>query len=426
MSSSLLFIYRTIVAPIGVLLMVTLGAIFIPKVRVGLRLRRQKRQWPKFSAPPIWIHAASGEFEYAKPVIREIKKNNPDQPIVVTYFSPSFAEAVQKFPGVDFSLPLPIDLPGPTRQFLKKLRPQCGLIARTDLWPELLHQAKSLKIPLILFSVTKTKRPPGAFKIFTQWLYGYLDHVFTVSEADAAVLKGILPSAKIEAIGDTRFDQVLERLKSPKVLRIELKPERSKTLVAGSTWWEDEKVLIEALTPLLKAGKLQLVIAPHEPTASHVDSLHHEFQKRNIPVQLYSRAPEFDSGVLIADQIGILAELYQWGSLAFVGGSFKKTVHSVMEPLAAGCLTYVGPYHRNNREAIEFQTLKLDGEAMVQVALNAEQLRDRVEKHLVANDLATRIEGIRSAVAARGGATQKLTAFLSRSYHSAAEESSSL
>lgn len=421
-----LFLYRTIVAPIGVLFMVTLGSVFIPKVRMGLRLRRARRDWPRFTSQPVWIHAASGEFEYAKPLIRELKKQNPKTPIVVTYFSPSFSEAIKKFPGVDFSLPLPIDLPGPTRQFLKKLNPKCGLIARTDLWPEILHQAHSLHIPLILFSVTKTKRPSAIVRSLYHWLYGYLDAVFTVTDADASVLKGILPDAQIEAIGDTRFDQVLERLNSPKALRTELKPDRQKTLVAGSTWWEDEKVLLEALTPLLRDHKMQLIVAPHEPTPSHLESLHHEFQKRNIAVQFYSRAPEFDSGVLIIDQIGILAELYQWGSMAFIGGSFKKTVHSVMEPLAAGCLTVVGPYHRNNREAIEFQSLKSQGESFVQVARDAKQFREIIENGLVASNLTTRIESIRQAVAARGGATKKLTEFLSRSYRQQAEEPSSL
>ena len=47
---------------------------------------------------PVWIHAASGEFEYAKPVIRELAKAG--KPVLVTYFSPTFADNVRKFPGV--------------------------------------------------------------------------------------------------------------------------------------------------------------------------------------------------------------------------------------------------------------------------------------------------------------------------------------
>jgi 3-deoxy-D-manno-octulosonic-acid transferase len=73
------------------------------------------------------------------------------------------------------------------------------------------------------------------------------------------------------------------------------------------------------------------------------------------------------------DQTGILAELYTQAQFAFVGGSFKKTVHSVMEPLAAGCVTFVGPKHQNNREALAIKNVKLkslNGEAAV-IAVNS-------------------------------------------------------
>jgi 3-deoxy-D-manno-octulosonic-acid transferase len=402
-------LYRALIAPAMLLLAMTFGTLFLPKVRAGLRLRRQRRPWPHFDLAPVWIHASSGEFEYAKPLIRELKERDPRRPVVVTYFSPSFAKAIEKFPGVDFSLPLPLDLPGPTRDFLLRLKPKCGLIARTDLWPELLHQARSLSVPMILFSVTKTKAPNSLIAVFYKWIFGYLDAVFTVSEADAKILKSILPKLSIQAIGDTRFDQVLTRLNSPKPLRDSLQPSHEKTFVAGSTWPEDEKVLLEALTPLLQADQMQLVIAPHEPTPSHVESLIEQFKKKNIAVALYSKADSFKSGVLIVDQIGILAELYRWGAFAFVGGSFKASVHSVMEPLAAGCLTFVGPFHRNNREAIEFQNLKSGSQSFVQAVKTPEELRSALEasSHIAIGD------AIKSAIRARGGASKRLADQLS-------------
>jgi 3-deoxy-D-manno-octulosonic-acid transferase len=413
MKSPAIFLYRAFVAPFSVLIAVTIGALFIPKVRAGLRLRRVRRQWPHFDIAPIWIHASSGEFEYAKPLIHELKERHPRIPIVVTYFSPSYAKAVEKFPGVDFALPLPLDLPGPTRDFLLRLKPKCGLIARTDLWPELLYQARNLNVPMILFSVTKTKAPNSFVAAFYKWIFSYLKAVFTVSEADANVLQNILPDLSIEAIGDTRFDQVLARLSSPKPIREQLRPVRGKTLVAGSTWPEDEKVLLEALIPLIKSDRLQLVIAPHEPTSSHIESLLQQFKKHGIPAALYSSADVFTSGVLIIDQVGILAELYRWGRFAFVGGSFKGSVHSVMEPLAAGCLTFVGPFHRNNREAIEFQNLKSGSHPFVQALKTAEELQSNLEASFNLNLQ----DEIRRAILERGGASKRLADHLQSFIH---------
>ena len=407
MRTFFLLVYRLFVAPLGVLLAITVGAIFVPKIREGLRLRRIKREWPDFKERPIWIHASSGEFEYAKPFITELKSRRPQTPVVVTYFTPSFATAIARFPGVDFSLPLPVDLPGPTRGFLAKLKPRMGFIARTDLWPELLHQASALRISLVLFSVTKT-RPPGVMsKLYQKWLFGYLTSVYCVSEDDVRFLRGSVANIPLAAIGDTRFDQVLARLRNPRPLRDGLKPEWSKTIVAGSTWSEDETVLLQALRTLLLDDRLCLILVPHEPTPSHIQSLITDLTKLGIPHVLYSKADRFSGGVLLVDQMGILAELYQWGAFAFVGGSFRKSVHSVMEPLAAGSQTWVGPYHRNNREAIDFQSLSYRGIPFVKSVRSSNELQELAEKSLagVSDEFS---KSLRAEIESRGGASRRL------------------
>lgn len=408
----LLFIYRVFIAPWAILLVITLGSLIVPKIRSGLRLRRLRRRWPKFETRPIWIHASSGEFEYAKPFIRELKARSPEIPIVVTYFSPSYAKFIADFPGVDYSLPLPLDLPAPCQQFFSRIRPQVGFIARTDLWPELLAQARSFHVPLILFSALKAKPSPFYLKWFYQWLWSYLTAIFCVGASDEKNILATDPTAKTLVVGDSRFDQVRYRLLNPKATREELCPkDRLTTLVAGSTWPEDERVLLNALAKLLRENRIKLVIAPHEPSQNHLDHLIAELKKEQIQVELYSQASSFLSGVLIIDQVGILAEMYRWGALAFVGGSFKRSVHSVMEPLAAGCLTLVGPFYQNNREAIDFMNLNTESFSFVEKCLSADDLKLVVEKWLQRPEI-TIYDEIRRAVDERTGASAKLADLL--------------
>jgi 3-deoxy-D-manno-octulosonic-acid transferase len=172
--------------------------------------------------------------------------------------------------------------------------------------------------------------------------------------------------APIFVLGDTRFDQVQFRLKNPKALPAQLRPTLP-ALVAGSTWPQDERILIEGLAPLLLKQKIQMLLVPHEPTNAHIQSLERQLTKAGLQFQKYSDGLAWTSAqVLIVDQVGVLAELYQWANIAFVGGSFKASVHSVMEPLGAGCLTLVGPYYSNNREALEFSQIPaIDGRATV-------------------------------------------------------------
>ena len=61
--------------------------------------------------------------------------------------------------------------------------------------------------------------------------------------------------------------------------------------------------------------------------------------------------------ILILDEIGLLADVYRYSSLAFIGGSFVSKVHSVMEPLCALNPVIVGPFYENNPEAVQFQKL---------------------------------------------------------------------
>src|SRR6185437_15712095 len=106
------FVYRFIIWPI-VIVAVLFTKRWNKKLSQAYLIRKHRQDIPAFDRPPIWIHASSGEFEYARPVIRQLKAADPAQPIVVTYFSPSYASAIAATPGVDWSTPLPLDLPGP-------------------------------------------------------------------------------------------------------------------------------------------------------------------------------------------------------------------------------------------------------------------------------------------------------------------------
>ena len=117
------------------------------------------------------------------------------------------------------------------------------------------------------------------------------------------------------------------------------------------------------LFPALKgfmAGGGRVIFAPHEVTEARLQNLLKLIAQSQWSYQFYSKSEHWLSQVLIIDEVGILPEVYLWGSLAFVGGSFKQKVHSVMEPLAAGLPTAVGPHHSNNREALRFQNTILE------------------------------------------------------------------
>ena len=400
-------LYRCL-APLLALLL-PLIAPFNAKLRRGLKMRLRPRTPPTFAEAPLWIHAASGEFEYAKAVIRELKSRRPTLPIVVTYFSPTYANNVESFPGVDHAEPLPLDLPGPTRGFLKRLRPRACVIARTDFWPELLTQARRLGIPRLVFAYTQ--RPGGGLKNYvTRLRLNLIDEILTVSDADQRAVRELLPNARVDAVGDPRFDQVAFRLDHPRALPASLRP-TGPTLVAGSTWEADEAVLLPAVADLVRTGRLKLILVPHEPTAAHVAQLEAKLEKLNLKSKRYSEGVPFDS-VLIVDQTGILAELYAWGEFAYVGGSFGRGVHSVMEALGTGAFTFVGPRHLNNREATEYAALRFEDRPGLNVIRTAEELREALTAWLDVPERPRVADALRAEFQNRRGAAAVIAARL--------------
>ncbi len=162
--------------------------------------------------------------------------------------------------------------------------------------------------------------------------------------------------ANVSVEGDTRFDQVFYRLSQEPKLKLK---SLNKILVCGSTWPEDETVLYETFSELIKKN-IKIVLSPHEVDAKTILRIQKEIIRRGLSYQILSNEIDFleinfENNILIIDKIGYLADAYRYGDMAFVGGSFKGKIHSVMEPLCCGLPVVTGPYYRNNPEAVKYQ-----------------------------------------------------------------------
>lgn len=371
------------------------------------------------TARPYWIHAASGEIEYARPVIRELKKQYPDTPILVTYSSPSAKKILAGIPEIDVWAALPWDFSFLIRRFIKKWNPRLLLFSRTDVWPVLAKVTYQEKIPTILFSATfadNSSRLKGPTRFLTRFTLGLLSEIHCVSPEDIQNVQNLNLQVPLVASGDTRFDQVFHRLENPKALKSTLIPSPEDfVFIAGSTWPEDEAVLIPALEKL-KILNIKVIVAPHETTPSHLEHLEKKLKEADLNFVRYSQTEIWPAGaLLIVDQVGILAELYTWSDIAFVGGSFKKQVHSVMEALAAGLPVLVGPYHRNNREALFYQKKNYSSGMIVQVVHSPDDivvLLQRMKK--VQSQIPHIKEEIRAEIGKNRHSTQRVLSTLQK------------
>lgn len=310
------------------------------------------------AGPTLWLHGASaGELAGAAPVVAELRRGLPDLRLLVTYSSPSGRPAAKRLAPAYHGF-VPLDLRGHTDRAVHAVRPAALVYAKYDVWPNLTRSATASGVPVALVNATvrpgsRRLRHPG--KAVLAAAYRSLAAVGAVGDEDRARLEAL--GARREAVsvtGDAAIDQALARLEEARdrSLRLPARAPGVVRLIGGSTWAEDEAVLVEAVAEL---RSVELVLVPHEPSPENVERIRSRIQLRmRASPRLFSElgdgAPVAQPGVapppLIVDAVGLLAELYGEGDIAYVGGGLAgKGLHSVVEPAAAGLPVLFGSRH---------------------------------------------------------------------------------
>jgi 3-deoxy-D-manno-octulosonic-acid transferase len=351
------------------------AAPFNEKIAEGLRGRRGLRpRWIEKAAHLerrgrlIWFHVSSvGEYEQAKPVMNLLAERlGPSLEFALTFYSPSGMNYYERFDRskrigpVRFLDYLPIDTPGNARFCLKTLTPDMVVFVKFDLWPNLIIEAARQGTPLVLVSGTLSpgsrRLSPPARRFFAT-LYSKFAAIAAISTEDAERFgRDVRGPVEIIAAGDTRFDQVCQRIDASTVKPPDAITASGKTwIIAGSTWPKDEAVVVPGFRSLAEThGEAGLILVPHEPTSERLAEIRVLLERSQLPFHLLSslkHGSPITAPVVVADGVGYLAELYRAGSVAYVGGSFTTGVHNVMEPAVLGLPVMFGPRIDNSYEA---------------------------------------------------------------------------
>lgn len=352
------------------------GARFNPKLARGLEGRRglaaRMAAWGEGKRdtrrPLVWLHAPSvGEGLQVQPVIDALRAAHPDWQLVYTFFSPS-AERLARGLPVDFTDYLPFDRPRAVAAALEALAPTALVFGKLDVWPELTLAAarRGARVGLISATVAPaSSRLAWPVRRWAMPAYAALDRIGAIAETDAARLErlGARPAA-ITVTGDTRYDSVaaraarLDRQAEP-FASLARDGHGAFTIVAGSTWPADERVLLPAFADLVAHtdGRVRLIIAPHEPTAMHLAGVTDSARRHGLPepvrLSRYSATMgQANGAIILVDRVGLLADLYALAEVAYVGGGYHRAgLHSVLEPAVFGVPICVGPRWEMSRDA---------------------------------------------------------------------------
>jgi 3-deoxy-D-manno-octulosonic-acid transferase len=373
------------------------------------------------SAGSFWLHAVSvGEVQAAAAIVKELRNHHPQTPLLMTCGTPTGAERARALFGDTVTVSfLPFDLRWCVHLFLRRAQPRIGIIIEKEIWPNLFRVCGDRGIPLVLASAAINRKAIGRyrllFRLFPRTLTdGLIIAAQTGGDAERFKEAGA-PLERVHAIGNLKFDLELPaniaelgaRLRSQYGLGSRF------VLVAGSTYEEEETVLLEAQRELKARGHdIMMVLAPRhpprfEPVAARLARDEVMFIRRSESIGFLGASVPTYVEVLLLDRLGELLGFYAAADVAFVGGSLVRNVggHNLIEPAALSVPSLTGPHFYNSSDI----SLALVEAGAVHIVRNVDELVAELEK-LVGDTLERAHRGSigQQFVARNGGTTRRL------------------
>lgn len=318
----------------------------------------------------VWVHAVSlGETRTAAMLLKALHAQNPVLRLLLTHGTATGREegrALLKAIGQsgDIQVWQPWDSPAAVRRFLAHFRPRLGLLMETEIWPNLLAQAKANGMPLVLVNARLSEKSlKQALRMASLSLpaYGALSAVYAQTEADAARFRQL--GAPVKGVfGNLKFDATpsAAQIAQGRMWRQALA--RPVLMFASSREGEEDGFFkeIKALMAASAINPFKVLVAPRHPqrfdevaalAAQHGLSVSRRSQWSGSPAD--SQAA-MSADVWLGDSLGEMPLYYGLSDVALLGGSFAPLGgQNLIEAAACGCPVVMGPHTFNFAEAAE-------------------------------------------------------------------------
>ncbi len=341
-------IYNTIGIP-AIWFFFRIYSVFNSKVKEGLKGRRDlfselDKSLSAFSPKKtVIIHSSSlGEYQQALPLVQEFIKKNYN--VALSFFSPSGFNNSRIINENVIKTYLPFDSISNQKKFLEMIRPEIIIFMRYDLWYNILNEAGKTGIKRVLANARYDENDSTwnipVISSFKKNLYGMIDTAFVIDDFDEKNYRDKLAKEKTDIIkiGDSKFERVLQtagNITGEEILPFYVK-DGKKIFVMGSSWKDDEDVILPAIDKTLGFEKnLLTILVPHEPKETKISAIEKMIGERygNIKTIRFGNLNNYNGeNLIIVDRIGILSKLYGAAYLSYVGGGFKTGLHNILEP----------------------------------------------------------------------------------------------
>ena len=296
----------------------------------------------------IHIHCAShGEYVMSEKLITHLKDKFDNYKFLLSFISPSGYENAN-LDLFDCVIYLPLETNKNCVEFYKIISPKATFFIKNEIWPNFIKHAKMSGSKLYSvggnFSSNYLKK---LFKINSA--IKEFDFIFVLNESSKKIVEYI-GNQNVIVIGDLRYDTIIPKLKNETNKIIERFIDDNNCIVFGSTWKEDENIIIKYLNNY--KGNTKHIIAPHEIVKNPERIKKYLGSKSILFSKINSDTDLKELSCLIIDNIGMLSSLYSYGTIAYVGGGMgTKGLHNILEPAYFSKPIIIGKNYRGFDEA---------------------------------------------------------------------------
>lgn len=328
------------------------------RVRLG---KEDPRRWPErlgqasLARPPgrlVWLHGVSvGESLSLLPLVARLREERPDVAILVTSGTVASAELLEaRLGGRALHQYAPLDTPGAVARFLDAWKPELGVFVESELWPNLILDARRRGVRLALISARLSdasaaswRRAPRA----AQALLGAFDLILARDEAAARRFASL--GGRVAGLTDLKFGSPALPF-DPVALTVAREAVDGRSvLLAASTHEGEDALILDAYRDAYRNDNALLIIAPRHPVRG--EAIEALARDRGLSVARRSTGGRLgETAVYVADTVGELGLWYRLADLAVIGGSLLPDVaggHNPLEPARLGCPFISGPHVRD-------------------------------------------------------------------------------
>ena len=334
----------------------------------------------------IWVHALSvGEVLSALPLVRSLRKELPQEEVVITVTTRQGMEIAQRALKNDglLLLPMPLDFWRPMLRMIQCIRPKLFIVVETDLWPGLMDLLTRRGIKTMLVNGRISPETRKAYRRF-RFFFGKMVNMFHIclmqTEVDEARLRETgIDAGKARAVGNIKFDRgrfpMDEKERRDWLKAFNLSSDQEVWL-AGSTHRGEENTILQTFKQVRSSfPNMRLIIAPRKTERSEEIQRLARSKGLRAAIRTAITPTSAPYDVLILDTMGELSRVYGIAGISFVGGSLvPEGGHNLLEPAGFGCPVLFGP-HMDDFKAMAEKIVEAGGGIRVQ---NPQQLLESV------------------------------------------------